>query len=245
MKLKRKLVPKPATALLLVGLGSLLPALAQNPFEYFQRAGKTEVYGIGQYLHSDDVKFNVPVGPSFPGGTSTFKADDTGLGGFGFAFHINDFLAVHADFMFGSQTFSGSVPSSLIFPGDNSGPPIHTSNDVFLQTGRFNIDYNIINRRVTPFLTAGLGYQYMETELHNVAPTGGYYWDPWYGWVYYSDHPYAWDTYFTLNAGAGVRWNITDHFFIKATAGATWVDYGGAQGFATQIEGIFGIGMTF
>lgn len=229
--------PKPALAVLLVGLGSLLPALAQNPFEYFQRAGKTEVYGIGQYLHSDDIKFNVP------GGSSTFKADDTGLGGFGFAFHFNDFLAVHGDFMFGSQTFHGDVPT-LNSGGFITGT-VHTDNDVFLQTGRFNIDYNIINRRITPFVTAGLGYQYVETELHNVPPNGGYYWDPWYGWVYYSDHPHAWDTYFTLNAGAGVRWNITDHFFVKASAGATWVDYGGAQGFATQIEGIFGIGMTF
>jgi opacity protein-like surface antigen len=228
MKLRNTLNPKLAAALLL-GVGSLLPALAQNPFEYFQRAGKTEVYGIGQYLHSDDIKFNVP------GGTTTFKADDTGLGGFGFAFHFNDFLAVHGDFMFGSQTFSGDVPSSVIFPGGPPGPLVHTSNDVFLQTGRFNIDYNIINRRITPFVTAGLGYQYVETELHNIPPTGGYYWD----------HPHAWDTYFTLNAGAGVRWNITDHFFIKATAGATWVDYGGAQSWATQIEGIFGIGMTF
>ena len=38
------------------------------------------------------------------------------------------------------------------------------------QTGRFNLDYNIINRRITPFVTAGIGYQYLEADLENLPP---------------------------------------------------------------------------
>ena len=88
---------------------------------------------------------------------------DTGLGGFGTAFHFNEFLAVHAEFMFGGATFSGDMPLT-------AGGTIHESQDAFLQTGRSNVDHNIINRRITPFVTAGIGYQSMEMELQNAPP---------------------------------------------------------------------------
>ncbi len=223
---------------LLVGamfaLGSLLPSLAGIPWAtaHFDRQGWTEVYGIGQYLHSDDITFDSP------SGDTKIKMDDTGLGGFGIAYHFNNHFSVHGDLMFGGATFSGNVPTEL-------GNTIHIKQDALLQTGRFNVDWNIINTRLTPFLTAGIGYQYLETELENAPPVGYCWWDPWWGWVCYYDHPYAWETDFTWNAGGGFRWNVTDHFVVKATAGATWLEYSGGHGITTQLEGIFSIGWSF
>src|ERR1039457_2284207 len=83
--------------------GFTLAAPAQIPmaWEPFSRAGKSEIYGIGQYLHSDDINFNGPMG------NVKVSMDDTGLGGFGMAYHFNDFLAVHADFIFGNSFFFG------------------------------------------------------------------------------------------------------------------------------------------
>lgn len=234
----KKLNPKPALAVLL-GLSALLPTLAQSPFEYFERRDKTEVYGIGQYLHSEDVTFNGPTGDV------KLKMDDTGLGGFGVAFHFNDFISIHGDFMFGSATWNGDVPLGAGANPIPIGGTTHIKQDTFIQSGRFNVDYNIINRRITPFITAGIGYQYIEAELSNLPPIGGWYWDPWFGWVYYSDHPHAWQTDFTWNAGAGIRWNILDNLFIRVTASANWLEYSGSHGVTTQIEGIFAIGATF
>jgi opacity protein-like surface antigen len=214
------------------------PAYAKPPPVYivpapaYTRTARSEIYGIGQYLHSENIGFNGPVGPV------NVKMDDTGLGGFGMAFHFNEFLSVHSDFMFGSATFSGDMPSA-------AGGTIHQSQEAFLQTGRFNVDYNIINRRFTPFVTAGIGYQYLETELNHLPPAGVCWWDPWWGWVCQTTHPYAWETDFTWNVGAGLRWNITDQLLIKATVGAQWLEYGGAHGTTTQIEGMFGIGWIF
>jgi opacity protein-like surface antigen len=209
---------------------SALAASAQIPsaWEPFNRAAKSEFYGIGQYLHSEDIDFNGPAG------NMKIKMDDTGLGGFGMAFHFNDYLAVHADFMFGSATFSGDMPLE-------GGGTLHLNQSGFIHTGRFNVDYNIINRRFTPFLTAGLGYQYLETELDSAPPV--YYWDPWWGWV--EGQPYAAETYFTWNVGAGVRWNVTDQLFVKATIGAQWLEYSHSDSITTQIEAMFGIGWAF
>jgi opacity protein-like surface antigen len=214
--------------------GTLLPALAQIPMatEPFSRLGRTEVYGIGQYLHSSDITFNGPFGDV------KTKMDDTGLGGFGVAWHFSDFFSVRADFMFGGATFSGNVPLE-------TGGTTFIKQDAFLQTGRFNVDYNMINRRITPVLTAGIGYQYLETELNHLPPVNACWWDPWWGWICTTTHPIAWETDFTWNAGAGFRWNILDNLFIKAMANATWLEYQNSRGITTQIEGIFSIGWSF
>jgi opacity protein-like surface antigen len=223
-----------SVATLLALAATLLPALAQIPMatEPLSRIGKAEFYGIGQYLHSEDITFNGPAGDV------KTHMDDTGLGGFGVAFHFSDFFSLRGDFMFGGATFNANLPTA-------AGGTIPVKQDAFLQTGRLNLDYNIINRRITPFLTAGIGYQYIETELENAPPVGTCWWDPWYGWVCYYSEPHAWQTDFTWNAGAGFRWNITDNLFVKAMGGATWLEYGGAKGVTTQIEGIFCIGWSF
>jgi opacity protein-like surface antigen len=235
MKANKKYWTVKATSLAWVMMGAaLLPATAQIPWatEPFSRQNRTDVYAIGQYLSSSDINFNGP------NGNVKTKMNDTGLGGVGFAFHFNDYLSMHADFMFGGATFKADVPTSR-------GDTRYLEQGAFIQTGRLNFDYNIINRRITPFITAGIGYQYTEMDFNNLPPTGGWYWDPWYGWVYYSDQPSVWQTDFTWNAGVGFRWNITDNFFIRASGGATWLQYGGSDGITTQIEGIFAIGATF
>jgi opacity protein-like surface antigen len=225
---------KPVFATLLALAATLLPAGAQIPWatEGIRRQGKTEIYGIGQYLHSDDINFNGPFG------TVKTKMDDTGLGGFGVAYHFSDFFSVRADFMFGNATFRADLPL-------DTGGTVGFKQDAFINTGRFNIDYNIINRRLTPVLSAGLGYQYLETELDNAPPVNTCWWDPWWGWVCSSGTRHAWETDFTWNVAAGLRWNITDNLIIKAMGGATWLEYNNASRITTQLEGIFSIGWSF
>jgi opacity protein-like surface antigen len=198
---------------------SLPCARAQIPWatDYFPRQNKTEVYGIGQYLHQGDATFPGPFD-----GTPTLKLDDTGLGGAGFAFHFNDFFAFHADFMLGPATLRAENPG---------GGSTTFGHDAFLQTGRFNVDYNMINRRLTPFITAGIGYQYLEVEVDNAFSS--------------FEHDHFSQTAFTWNAGGGLRWNITDNLFIKVTGGAQWLEYHDAHNITTQIEGFLAIGGTF
>jgi len=199
---------------------SLLSARAQIPWatEPFSRENKFEVYGIGEYLHQGDTTYPTPFG-------STVKVtmDDTGLGGVGVAWHFNDFFSVHGDFLLGPATFHAQGPG---------GPSYALGQDAFLQTTRLNFDYNIINRRLTPFITAGFGYQYLQVE-ENTPYNYYYYWDNYYS-----------ETDFTWNVGAGIRWNVTDNLFIKVTGGAQWLQYQDAQHVTTQFGGSFAIGLT-
>jgi opacity protein-like surface antigen len=212
---------------LLLG-ASLLGTQAQIPLatEQFSRQNKFEVYGLGQYLHQLDTTFNDPYI-----GKVTMKMEDTGLGGVGFAYHFNDFLSLRADFMFGPSTVHTTGPD---------GADVIPTESAFLQSGRVNLDYNMINRRLTPVLTAGIGYQYFQIDnsySYNVPGRyGGYS-------VYVEDYYY--ETDFTWNVGAGFRWNVTDQFFVKVMGGAQWLQYSGAEHITTQIEGFLVIGWMF
>jgi opacity protein-like surface antigen len=212
---------------LLLG-ASLLRAQAQIPWatEPFSRINKFEVYGLGEYLHQENTTFGDPYL-----GRVTMKMDDTGLGGVGVAYHFNDFFSIHADFMFGDATLHTQGPD-----GTEVIPP----QTAFLQTGRLNLDYNMINRRLTPVLTAGIGYQYLEIDNSQPYAVSGPY-----GWYYTFAGSYYYETDFTWNVGAGFRWNITDQLFIKVMGGAQWLGYSGANNITTQIEGFFVIGWTF
>jgi opacity protein-like surface antigen len=199
----------PWASLMLAGFVLSTQAQIASVTEPYQRAQNTEVYGIGQFLSSSDIN------ATSPGGSNVkIKMADTGLGGFGLAYHFSDHFSVRGDFMFGSATFEGNEPIQ-------GGGTLNVKQNAFIQTGRLNLDYNIINRRITPFVTAGIGYQYLETTLQNASPVTGCYWNPWWGWVCYQTKPSAWETDFAWNAGAGLRWNINDNLFVKATAGAT------------------------
>ena len=201
---------------------------AQIPsaLEPFSRMNKFEVYGLGQYLHQFDTTFNDPYL-----GSVKMKMDDTGLGGVGAAYHFNDFLAVRADFMFGEATLHTQGPD---------GMDVTPAQTAFLHTGRLNLDYNMINRRITPVLTAGIGYQYLEIDENQTFDVQG---------IYRSYHTTQsasyYETDFTWNVGAGFRWNVTDQFFIKVMAGPQWLQYSGANNITTQIEGFFVVGWMF
>ena len=201
---------------------------AQIPWatEAFSRQNKFEAYGLGQYLHSENTTFTSSYGENV-----TMKIDDTGLGGVGMAYHFNDFLSIRSDFMFGGATLHTQGPD---------GTELAPAQSAFLQTGRVNLDYNMINRRLTPVLTAGIGYQYLEMESEETYYVQGYH-----GAWYETQSNYYYETDFTWNVGAGFRWNVTDQLFIKVMGGAQWLQYSGAKNISTQIEGFFVIGWMF
>ena len=215
-----------------IGLGLVARAQIPSAWERFERREKVEVYAIGQYLHSQDIQFSD--GPD----EVTLEMEDTGLGGFGMAYHFNDYVALRGDFMFGPATFKTEGATVV-------GVPLGMARDAFLQTGRVNVDYNIINRRFTPFVTAGIGYQFLSSELENYPSVPVCWWDPWWGYVCEYGTPTYYETDFTWNVGGGFRWSVTDHFFIKATGGLNWLQYSGAKGITQQIEGIFALGWTY
>ncbi len=216
-------------AAVLAGLVLNVVLVSTSLAQPYSREGHWEFFLGGQVISSQDITFNDALG------TVTTKMDTAGLGGFGLGYHLTDNIALRGDFMFGGTTFYSTGP-------DIAG---RLAQDAFIQTASFNLDWNILKQRFTPFLTAGIGYQYFSVELVNAPPVETCWWDPWWGWVCGFEKPTHNETDFTWNVGGGLRWDMNNRFFLKALVDANWLQFSGAQGITTQIRGTFGVGVTY
>lgn len=231
-----------ALALGLVFAGTTAaPAWAQyEPFSLLppapgHRRQLWEFYGVGQYWSADDVSFG-PITVPDPDGNlitaeATLELEDTGMGGFGLGFNINDHWSLNGEFMFGSSDYRAHWAGYEL------------RGEMFMSSGKFNVEYNLLSGPVTPFVKGGLGYFYFDTGIPS-GPTEWYcWWDYWWGYVCEGYAPTHTETCFALNAGAGLRWDINDFVFIKALGGATWVDMSGGAGWPVFVEASFLIGV--
>ena len=196
----------------------LIESRADNP-----RSQRGEFYLFGQYFHADPGTIhNVTLPTTPPPGppvyaTSDLKFDfeDDALWGFGLAYNINSHFAVRGEFSFGYPDYEASWNGRVI------------RGESWVQEGRFNLDYHLLEGPFTPYVSGGLGYFYVDTGIPSGPPEYNVWWDYWWGYVTTVYQPTYTETYFTLNAAAGLRWDISDEFFIKAEGAAEWIEMSG------------------
>ena len=149
----------------------------------FRRAGRVEFFGVAQMMNGDTSTF-------FDGGIS-LKFDDTSLYGFGAGFNFTDNFNLNTDFLFGSTDVD-------ISDGIDT---IRVDGDLVLWN--VNLDYSILKERLTPVVSAGIGF-------FNSGTTNTF--------------PNVDETDFSYNAGIGVRWDALDNLFFKAMYRWTWTE---------------------
>jgi hypothetical protein len=197
------------------------------------RMGRWDAYAAVQYMTSEDIHFETDSGPL------DMSMDDTALLGFGFGYHVGDNLLIHFDLLFGDTEIGVA------------GAPEGGQRDTSLDVGQVAFDWNFFKTRFTPFLTGGLGWQYLEAEI-DAPPVPVYYsysydyYDPWYGDGYYTlAQPVYTETDLIAFAGGGFRWNVTDNFVMRFSVDANWLEYDDSVGNTMQVRGTFTIGGMF
>ncbi len=200
-----------------------------------QRAGRMEFYMVGQYWGADDsvipnvtLDIGAPPNQVTETGDLTMKFDDAFVWGFGMGYNLNSHFTVRGEFTFGNPEYS-------IDFNNVSGRA-----EAFTQTGKFNLDYNLIRGPVTPFITAGVGYFYIDSGIPSGSTEYWCWWDYWWGYVCEGYTPTHTETWFTANAAAGIRWDINESLFLKASVGANWI--GADADWITAMEGMFVFG---
>lgn len=114
----------------------------------------------------------------------------------------------------------------------------HTANRF---DGQLNAQYNLFSGPITPYVQAGIGWTYMDSNIVKSLSTycgGGYYYYP-YCRTYANTFD---DNAFSYNLGVGLRWDITDVVFIKAAFIQQWVD---SEGDPSPRTGRAEVGMMF
>jgi opacity protein-like surface antigen len=184
------------------------------------RAHTTEMYLVITQWAADTVTIPNLTLPTQPGpipapATSDLNFDfhNTVMFGFGGGYNFSDHLMLRGDFAFGSPDYEMKWNGARI------------TGEAWINTGKVNLDFNLLkNRPFTPFISAGVGYMYIDTGIPSGPPSYSIWWDYYWGPVVVGTQPTHSDTFFTYNALIGIRWDIAENYVLRASYGTTWVD---------------------
>jgi opacity protein-like surface antigen len=215
------------TARSLVLIAALLAAAQAAAQQPSSRAGTWEIYIGPEFTDGKDYTFD--------GGTTA--KTDTGVGlNIGFAKNFDRRWAAGIDIAWAEQDYRATVQ-----PGQgNTNPARQVSGQIDWRTIRFFGTFHFLEGDFTPFVTAGLGWTYIDTNIPSGPPeTWCWYW---YGCSTFV--PTETSTEFSYNAGLGLRLDVGKGVF-RFLVNSQWVDYGGSYGGDSVIQYRLDIGTKF
>jgi hypothetical protein len=217
---------KAAKIALAVALMAAASAMAQS-----RRADTSEIYLAPTLTDGKNYSFE---------GGSTAKTD-TGYGfTLGFARNFNANLSAGVEIGWNEQDYKATVQPGI---GNNllSG---QISGSIESSTVRFFGTYHFSEKSFTPFVTGGLGWTYIDTNIPAGLPENVCWAYPWYG-VYCSTYvPTETTTKFSYNAGLGLRLDYGTGVF-RFLVNSQWVDFGGSYGSDSVLQYRIDFGTKF
>jgi opacity protein-like surface antigen len=177
---------------------------------------------------------------SFPGGSSA--RTDTGYGfTLGFAHRFNPRVTGAIELEWGNTDYRATVQ-----PGTGNPNPAATVNGrIDSGTVRFLGTYHFMSGPFTPFVTGGLGWTYIDTNIPSGLPENVCWFYPWIGEVCTSVTPTHSTTKFSYNAGGGLRYDWGPNYFVRGLLNVQWVDFGGTVGSTDWTQYRIDFGLRF
>jgi opacity protein-like surface antigen len=165
-----------------------------------------------------DLLYQLTTTAHFDGG-SRLKTDDDIGAAMAFGWRFNPKLELQFILDWNDVDYDGRL-NSASFPGLSAD--INGEMETFAM--RVNGVYNFLDRPLTPFISAGIGYSWLDTNIPTGQVQVGCWWDPWWGQICTPYQPTKSVDAFTYQAGVGARWDITDFFTMRATYEHSWFD---------------------
>jgi len=159
----------------------------------------------------------------FEGGSTVATDDD-----FGFllttGYNFSDKLETSFGFQYGGIGYDADVVQE---DGDITG--ISGSYDNWALSA--NVILNLMDGPLTPYVGAGIGWTWIDTNVPNGLPTTGCWWDPWYGYICYTDYPTKSTDAFSYQATLGLRYEFdNDMTFMRFGYTSQWLQLDNADG---------------
>ena len=140
----------------------------------------------------------------------------------GSGFNFSDNLAVN----FGFQ-WAGVGYSAIGVDEDDNEFGISGKYDEFTLSA--NLIYHFTDRQLTPYIGAGIGWTWIDSNIPDGAPSTGCWWDPWWGYVCYTTYPTKTTDAFSYQATLGLRYTFdSDNTFMRLGWTSQWMDFDNA-----------------
>ena len=145
-------------------------------------------------------------------GSSLDVDDALGFGiNFGYNFTNNLTLGVDLDFI--KPDYRLTLVDDMVNPADTT-----VVNHNFSQfNGRIKGTYSILDGPFRPFVEAGIGWTYFDSNIADGPPITGCWWHPWWGYICSNYYTTFTETTFTYGAGIGFRYHFRGGTFLKAS----------------------------
>jgi opacity protein-like surface antigen len=156
-------------------------------------------------------------------GSTIDSNDDFGFE-FGGGYNFSDNLAAS----FGMQWAGVGYNATGVDEDDNEFG-ISGKYDEFILSA--NLIYNFTDRQLTPYIGAGIGWTWIDSNIPNGPPQGVCWWDPWWGYVCTTSYPTATTSAFSYQATLGLRYTFdSDHTFMRLGYTSQWMNFDNAGG---------------
>jgi opacity protein-like surface antigen len=165
-----------------------------------------------------DVIYEFSQNVDFEGGSTLDLDDDIGIALI-FGYRINPRFEVGFSLDWNSVDYSGTLQSAS-FPGVSAS--INGDMEWFIP--RVNGTFNFLEGPLTPYVSAGVGWAFIDTNIPTGQVQVGCWWDPWYGQICTPYQPSLSIDEFTYQAGAGVRWDAGEAFSLRLSYEKSWLD---------------------
>lgn len=138
--------------------------------------------------------------------------------GFTLGYNVNQHILVNYEFSWVTPKYD----ATLIDEDNDKTYNIKHSMDLF--NSQFNVVYNFMTDRFTPYVQAGLGWSYLDSNVADGPPNTICWWDPWWGYICEGYQNTYNDTRFSYNVAAGVRYELQNNMFFRASYQQNWLD---------------------
>lgn len=177
---------------------------------------------------------------NFDGGSSADLDDDVGIAlTFGYRFNSRFELLFGLDWNTVDYDF-------VVAPGDSAaGLGFSGRGDLESFTPRVGLNFNILETDLTPYITGGLGWAFIDTNIPDAPPQTACWWDPWWGYYCGTFQSTRSIDELVYNVGAGVRWDVGDTISLRLAYEKHWLDLGEATSTPDVDQVKFGISARY
>ena len=192
-------------------LGSLVATSAQAQ-------SREEGWEVGAqliYQDSQDLEF--------AGGTTAEFDSDIGLA-VTFGYRLNAHFEVEFGLDWNSVDYDVNVVSAT--PAFNFA----ARGDLESFTPHVDAKFNLMKGPFTPYVSGGVGWAFIDTNIPDGPPQNACWFDPWYGYVCDTWQSTRTTDEVTYHLGVGVRWDISDSHMVRLSYEKHWLDISTANG---------------